>query len=239
MRVRVSPRPPSVLFFFRHRNIQHGGSVDRHLADLAFALLEDGALKAEPDPTTPAIPLTVNVGAIAPKTLEAIGQELNRYVSITKLKYDAIVGVPDAGIALASALHIAQLGIPRKKLFTVHRRKRNEKGQKDRPNDKPRFNAAIEGDHTIKDRVLLIDGYARSGRSISETTGMLRSDFRLVVEDCLLLIELRPFRERGQSIAGLRIHSVFKLEDLVTRYDAQAKIAPNAVIRIMNYLETP
>lgn len=225
--------------------------MDRYLADLAHALFDCGAFKDyrqsenqegfkldihKTKPTTPLSPFRIDLrpadhptepGTITPTILEVIGQELYRKASASRIVYEDFVGLPDTGASLALAFDKAQDPKKKKRILTLE--KNSPPGQ--------RFTAELKGNYDHKDRVLLIDGLISSDTT-SEATGLLRGKERLVVEHCVVLIDHRPRTLRRQSIAGLRIHAVFLIEELIVCYITSGMMPQAVAARILNYLDT-
>ncbi|MEO5927601.1 MAG: phosphoribosyltransferase [Patescibacteria group bacterium] len=239
--------------------------MDRHLADLALAIYDDGAFKdyrssddgvgykldihrEKPDTPlspfyislrTPDHPVTTKRGPLKPLTVQAIGQEMRRHAGVMKLRFDRIVGIPEAGVPLAEAFHHAQPEGMQKGLVYLHKRPVvHEESKRKQKKEQSRFMASLEGDYNHKDRVLIVDDLVRYGGTKGEAAGTLKKSFRLVVEDCLVLIDQRPHRLRTESIAGLKVHAVFTIEDLVAQYRASGVMPEEVATRILTYLET-
>jgi orotate phosphoribosyltransferase len=168
-------------------------------------------------------------GPITAELLKDIGQALYQRLVAAKLPYDRIVGIPRAGETLAKALYDAHPKKTRTSVLSLRKDSRREGA---------RFEQVVLGDYTFKDRVLLVDDLVSFGGSKSEAAGLLRKTFRFVVDNCLVVIDRRPFRLRTETIAGLNIHALFKIEELIELYRERQMLSDDVANRIQEYLQT-
>ncbi|MEM7128044.1 MAG: orotidine-5'-phosphate decarboxylase [Chloroflexota bacterium] len=118
---------------------------------------------------------------------------------LSELTYDRIAGVPYAGLPIAVAL-ATHTNVPM--LYTRKERKEHGLGKD------------VEGDWHPGERVVVIEDVITSGGSILDSVLRLRA-LGLIVEDAIVLIDREHNGEERLQLAGVRLHSVIGLSDLL------------------------
>ncbi|HLC79271.1 MAG TPA: orotate phosphoribosyltransferase [archaeon] len=156
-----------------------------------------------------------------PKVLRLVGKELSKKAK--GLKFDAIAGIPFAAIAIASAVSLEndwRMIFPRKEV--------KEYGTK----------AAVEGKYSPGETVLVIDDLITTGSSKFEAIAPLQKE-GLKVSDVLVLVDREQGGQEELFKAGYKLHSIFRVSELLEILGAQGKIAKEQVQSAREYFSDP
>lgn len=115
------------------------------------------------------------------------------------LNFDRIAGVPYAGLPIATALSILA---DAPMIYTRKETKEHGLGKE------------IEGLWNPGERVVIIEDVATSGGSILQSALQLRA-LGLIVEDAIVLIDREHDAQERLKLAGIRMHSVIGLSDML------------------------
>jgi len=130
-----------------------------------------------------------------------------------KLEFTRLAGLPYAAIPIATAISLQggwSMIYPRKEAKTY--------GTK----------AEIEGLYTAGEQVVVIDDLATTGGSKFEAIEKL-SAVGLIVKDVVVLIDRESGASRSLAEAGIRMHSVFTLTELLDRWQASGKVPADQI----------
>lgn len=140
----------------------------------------------------------------------ALGRAAAAYAELMRgLAFDRVAALPYAALPLAAAACL-QGGWP----LVYPRKEVKDYGTK----------AAVEGPYVAGDRVVVLDDLITTGLSKFEGIDRLRAA-GLVVADVVVLVE-RGGGAAALAEAGLRLHSVFDLRDLLVYWAGKGAISP-------------
>lgn len=143
------------------------------------------------------------------------------YTSVLRaLQYDRISGVASAGLTIATALSI-QDNVPMVNVPT------QEQGSD--------FAGRIEGEHKSGERVVVIEAVTTSGGNILETAIRLRRE-GLLVEDAVVLIDREQSSEERLKLAGIRLHSLIGLSDLLHTLVARGQLTEDMLQDVIEFV---
>ncbi|MGH2625902.1 MAG: orotate phosphoribosyltransferase, partial [Anaerolineales bacterium] len=123
---------------------------------------------------------------------------------LNEIPFDVLAGIPYAGLPIATALAL-QTGKP----MVYPRREVKDYGTR----------AAVEGRFRPGDRAVLIDDVATSGGSKVEAADRLRAA-GLRVSEVAVLVDRQAGASATLERAGLKLHSVFTLAELLAAWEA-------------------
>lgn len=146
------------------------------------------------------------------------------YVPILEsLEFDRLAGLPYAGLPIATAVAL-RTGVP----MIYPRREVKDYGTR----------ASVEGEYRAGERVVLIDDVATSGGTKIEAAERLRAA-GLEVQDVVVLVDRQSGADASLKAAGLRLHSVFTLGDLLGEWEQAGLISPDTLAEIRHALALP
>jgi uridine monophosphate synthetase len=138
------------------------------------------------------------------------------------LRYDRIAGLPYAGLPLAVAMSLIA-----ERPMIYARKESKDYGTK----------RLIEGEFVPGERALMVDDVVTSGGAKLEAVGPFR-EAGLIVEDVLVVVD-RSDGLRVLADAGLQLHSVLTVHDLLEDLRAADAISPVDFERARDFLATP
>jgi uridine monophosphate synthetase len=136
------------------------------------------------------------------------------------LRYDRLAGIPYAGLPIAVAMSLIG-GRP----LVYPRKEKKEYGTRQQ----------VEGEFQPGERVLVIDDVITSGGAKIEAVAPLK-EAGLVVEDVLVVIDREDRGHATLAAAGLRLHSVLKVRDLLAHLREGVVVAGADVQRALDFL---
>ncbi len=154
-----------------------------------------------------------------PTTLARVGRALARRAR--DLEFDRIAGLPYAGLPIAVAMSlVAELPIvyPRKEAKDYGTKK------------------AVEGEFEAGETALIVDDVITSGGAKVEAVEVLRGA-GLVVRDVLVVVDRTARGSDALEAAGLRLHSVIRVEPLMASLREQGVIGDSEYERVLAFLE--
>jgi len=154
-----------------------------------------------------------------PKILMKIAETLHELT--TNTIFDLICGVPYTALPFATALSI-KYNVP----MVMRRKEAKDYGTK----------KIIEGVFEIGQKCLIIEDLITSGSSILETTEPLKNE-GLIVTDAIVLLDRQQGGKENLQKAGIKVNSIFKMDELLTILLAQNKISQQKFDEIKNYLQ--
>jgi uridine monophosphate synthetase len=154
----------------------------------------------------------------APDVLAAVGKALCD--AAASLTYDCLAGIPYAGLPLAVAMSLHG-GRP----LVYPRREAKSYGTQRR----------VEGVFRAGQRALVIDDVVTSGGAKLEAIGPLREE-GLVVEDILVVVDRQQSGARTLQAAGLNLHRVFSISDLLAELQAAGAVDDGQVQEVRDFL---
>lgn len=153
-----------------------------------------------------------------PQLLAEIGQV---YLPLIRdLRFDRLAGLPYAAIPIATAVSLAgnyPMIYPRKEVKTY--------GTK----------AEIEGEYHPGETALIIDDLATTGGSKFEAIEKLTAA-GLVVRDVAVLIDRQSGAREALAQAGLRLHAVLAIREMLDDWEATAKVPVEQVAATREFL---
>lgn len=148
-----------------------------------------------------------------PDVLRHVGEALHERAAA--LAYDCVAGIPYAGLPIAVAMSIAG-GKP----MVYPRKEAKDYGTKKR----------VEGVFEPGARALVIDDVITTGGAKIEAIEPLRAA-GLVVEDILVVVDRQQADPSVLHDAGLRLHSVLTLSEILDRLEADGRLASDEARR--------
>lgn len=139
---------------------------------------------------------------------------------IASLEFDRIAAIPLAALPIGTAIAI-QSGVP----LIFPRKEIKSHGTK----------AAIEGQYETGAKVLVVDDLVSSGESKFEVIDQLTSA-GLIVEDVAVLIDREGGARERMVQAGLTLHSVFKLSELIDHWEASEKVSTERANQVREFI---
>lgn len=153
---------------------------------------------------------------------EMLARAASAYVEmLRRLRFDRIAGLPYAALPIATAISL-QAGWP----MIYPRKEAKEYGTR----------AQIEGDYQEGERVVMIDDVVTTGGAKLEALEKLRGA-GLVVEDLVVLVDRESGGGESLRDAGVWLHAVGKLTDLLPIWLEQGKLTAEQVGQVMESLQ--
>jgi uridine monophosphate synthetase len=153
-----------------------------------------------------------------PTALARVGRALARRAEA--LRYDRIAGIPYAGLPIAVAMSLVNerpIVYPRKEAKAYGTRK------------------AIEGEFAAGDVALVVDDVITSGGAKLEAIEQLRAA-GMRVEDVLVVVDRSDPGRNPIEAAGMRLHSVLRVEPLLDTLLEEGLIDQNGHDRSIDFL---
>ncbi len=148
---------------------------------------------------------------------DLLGQAAGAYLPLLgRVEWQVLAAVPLAGLPIGTALAL-QTGRP----MVYPRPERKDHGT----------SSQVEGVFTAGQRAVLIDDVITTGGSKIEAAGVLRAT-GLVVEDVVVLIDRQAGGGQELAQAGMRLHAVFTLKELLEHWWRTGKIEAAVVSRV-------
>ncbi len=154
--------------------------------------------------------------AAAMKTVAAAYVDL-----LNPLQFDRVAALPYAGLPLATAACL-QGGWP----MIYPRKERKAHGRRQ----------AIEGPFAMGDKAVIVDDLATRGTSVLEALPSLTSA-GLTATDVVVLVDRASGAGRALSEAGLRLHSVVGLRDLLGHWRVTGAVAAEQIEEVEQFLD--
>jgi uridine monophosphate synthetase len=196
--------------------------VDQRAA-LALELHRIGAVRfgtfVLKDGSTSPIYVDLRVVIGHPTVLRQVAREMLRVAA--GVTYDCLAGIPYAGLPLAVAMSLEggrPLIYPRKEAKTYGTKK------------------LVEGVFEAGDRALVIDDVITTGAAKIEALTPLR-EAGLVIEDILVVVDREQSGARVLAAAGLRLHSVLKIRELLDFLQAAGAVSADESARVQAFLD--
>jgi uridine monophosphate synthetase len=139
---------------------------------------------------------------------------------LEKLTFDRLAAVPYAGLPIATAIAL-QSGRP----LIYPRKEVKDYGT----------GATVEGGFVPGETAVLIDDLTTSGGSKFEAVDKLTA-VGLKVRDVVVLIDREAGARKSLMEAGLELHSVFTLSELIDRWDASGTLDDGLLAKIRKFL---
>ncbi len=153
---------------------------------------------------------------------EMLARAAAAYIEVLRrLRFDRIAGLPYAALPIATAISL-QAGWP----MIYPRKEAKEYGTR----------AQIEGDYREGERVVMIDDVVTTGGAKLEALEKLRGA-GLVVENLVVLVDRESGGGESLRDAGVWLHAVGKLTDLLPIWQAQGKLTAEQVAQVMESLQ--
>lgn len=153
-----------------------------------------------------------------PDALARVGRAMNQRAEA--IAYDRLAGIPYAGLPIAVAMSLIG-GRP----LVYPRKEKKEYGTRQQ----------VEGEFQPGERALVIDDVVTSGGAKIEAVAPLK-DAGLFVEDVLVVVDREDRGATTLAQAGLRLHSVLKVRDLLGHLRGGGKADERDVERALDFL---
>jgi uridine monophosphate synthetase len=98
--------------------------------------------------------------------------------------------------------------------------------------------AAVEGEFREGETVVLLDDLATTGGSKFEAIERLKAA-GLVVHDVVVLIDRQGGAREGLAVAGVRLHAVFSMTELLDHWEATRRVDPDDLRAARKFMEQP
>jgi uridine monophosphate synthetase len=153
---------------------------------------------------------------------ELLARAAAEYVAVLRhLRFDRIAGLPYAALPIATAISL-QAGWP----MIYPRKEAKEYGTK----------AQIEGEYHEGERIVMIDDVVTTGGAKLEALEKLRGA-GLVVEELVVLVDRESGGAESLRDAGVWLHAVGKLTDLLPIWLAQGKLTAEQMEQVIESLK--
>lgn len=139
---------------------------------------------------------------------------------LARLSFDRLAAVPYAGLPIATALSL-QSGIP----LVYPRKELKEYGT----------GAVVEGGFKPGEVALLIDDLATTGGSKFEAIERLGAA-GLTVRDVVVLIDRQAGARQALAHAGLRLHAVFTLAQLLDHWEVVGAVGVDDIVNVREFM---
>ena len=140
---------------------------------------------------------------------------------VEKRSFDLLCGVPYTALPMATALSLAH-SLP----MLMRRKEVKEYGTK----------KIIEGVFEKGQKCLVIEDLITSGSSVFETIEPLEQE-GLKVSDIVVLLDRQQGGKRRIEEKGYRLHSVLRMEDLLTVLEKAGKITSTVTMQVQDFLK--
>lgn len=140
---------------------------------------------------------------------------------LRQLKFDRIAGLPYAALPIATTISL-KTGWP----LVFPRKEARSYGQR----------VEIEGRYKAGERVAVINDLATSGLSKFEAIDKLITA-GLKVEDVIVLIDRQAGAREALASAGIRLHSVLALSDLLDYWERNDRIPAEQIAAVRKFME--
>lgn len=192
-------------------------------ADLALELHRIGAVRfgafVLKDGSTSPIYIDLRVVIGYPSVLRLVAQAMVQVAAT--LTYDCLAGIPYAGLPLAVAMSL-ESGRP----LVYPRKEAKAYGTK----------RLVEGVFKSGDRALVIDDVITTGGAKIEAIAPLH-EAGLVIEDVLVVVDREQSGGQVLAAAGLRLHSVLKIRELLSLLRSADAIGADELERVRAFLD--
>lgn len=189
----------------------------------------------ETQPDAPKSPIFLNLrdgnnpksGPLTPEVYDLAAVAMIRLASIAGLRYDLICGIPHAGEPFVKAFAELLTG-KEENIFQL---------DKEELSDGKRRVITKRGQTADKKRVLLFDDLISGADSKFEAIKAIKEQGGIVT-DILVLVDRCQGGTEALYKAGIRLHSVFTLPDLLAHYVDRGDMTQEQELQILNYLRT-
>jgi uridine monophosphate synthetase len=157
----------------------------------------------------------------SPRLLERVAAAYLPLLAL--LAYDRIAGIPYAGLPIATAISLldgSPMIYPRKEVKAYGTR------------------ASVEGGYQAGERVVLVDDLATTGESKFEAIERLENE-GLNVVDVVVLIDREGVADSELASAGYRLHSVYKLSELIEYWERNGRISSGQAEVVRAFIKQP
>lgn len=153
-----------------------------------------------------------------PKVLKLVAKSYGK--ALSKIKYDAIAGIPYTGIPIATTISI----LFNKRMIFTRKEAKNHGTAK-----------MIEGIFKPKERIVLIDDVISDGASKLETIIPLKNE-GLIIKDMIVLLDRGQGGPLTMKQHGYKCHSIANIYDIIAVLEKHKKITQAQVEKAREFL---
>lgn len=212
----------------KHPKTKYRTMLIKDLVELGILEIGEFELKHhESMPEVPKSPFKINLrtkeygGPLIPNAVKAIGEEIFDYIRREKLKFDFVIGLPQAGEPFAEV--VSQLS-----------GKSSLRLEKKIIEGKRRITGVAEG-KILSGYVLLIDDVITFGSTLEEAVSVVEAA-KLIVSAAVTFVDRYQGGVERIKKLGCRVYSIFGILDIIYICKSKGIISPQKCDEIERYI---
>lgn len=155
-----------------------------------------------------------------PNIVKLLAENVHSKLKEAGISMDVICGVPYTALPIASVFSVLY-EVP----MVMKRKEAKDYGTK----------KMVEGITQKGVKCLIIEDIVTSGSSVNETAEVLRQE-GLIVTDCVVILDRLQGGEKNLDTAGIKLHSLFNMDDIFTRYCSLHQVPENILTNVKHFL---